>query len=49
MIEVVSNVYMYPILIVDQRADAPKKMSIMHPISRKIIDTAHEPIILRPI
>lgn len=38
MIEIVSNLYQYPILMVDQKANSDQKIyNLIHPITRQII------------
>jgi hypothetical protein len=50
MIEIVSNLYLYPILMVDQKANSDQKVyNLVHPITRQIIRKIDEPLIISPI
>jgi hypothetical protein len=47
-IEIVSNNYVYPLLIVDQKANGPASYQLVHPFTRQIIEPVSEPIYLKP-
>jgi hypothetical protein len=50
MIEIVSNLYLYPILMVDQKTNSDQKVyNLVHPITRQIIRKIDEPLIISPI
>ena len=49
MVEVVSDIYLYPILMIDQRPQQERKFSLLHPGTRQILKTVQEPIVLTPI
>lgn len=48
-VEVVSNNYAYPLLMIDSKATGEVAYNLVHPHSKMIMERVSEPISLRPI